>query len=63
MHIENMYCPYCGTSNRHYNGKCDECSNKETRLEEARWAALTDREQVQELLKRVKILERGEIRY
>jgi len=63
MHISVGFCGKCSKDTKHYNDKCGDCESRELREEEARWSALTDREQVQELLVRIKKLERGEIRY
>jgi hypothetical protein len=63
MYISVVFCSKCGKDTHHHNNKCDGCADRELRAEEARWASLTDREQVQELLVRIKKLERDKIRY
>ena len=63
MHIENKLCHDCDIERLHRNGKCSYCMEKAHRLERARWMALTPDEKIEELLKRIAILERGPLQY
>ena len=55
----HTWCITCESDTLHHNSKCTDCTEREHRLERAKWLALTDGERIEILLKRIEKLERG----
>jgi len=61
--IRQEYCHKCERETQHCNGKCRDCSAQEYRERTAVWNALTTNEKLQDMRKRLEVLERGPAQY
>lgn len=61
--ISTEYCPECEKETSHCNGRCGVCRDREERKRIASWKALTTKEKLDDLRKRVEALERGPARF
>jgi hypothetical protein len=62
-YVNHEYCRECEQVTHHINQQCTPCAERKRRAEIAAWNALTTEEKLQDLRRRVEILERPEPRY
>lgn len=62
-YVNHQYCKTCERETHHINGLCTPCSERKRRKEIAAWNALTTEEKLQDLRRRVEILEQPEPRF
>lgn len=61
--VEHRHCDPCGQPRPHTNGSCNACVEREHRLAEAAWSALTTDEKLLDLKRRLDVQERRPHRY
>ena len=61
--IRHVYCTLCEDVKLHLNNECQVCAERKERERVAVWNALTVEEKMQDLRRRIEVLERGPARY
>lgn len=61
--IKIEYCSDCEKDTRHINGKCDLCTEHSNKIRVASWNALSTDKKLQDIRRRLEILERGPAQY